>query len=131
MPLLDSELMYVRLNPRTHTVFGLGKIEVAFETISQFLQAHRYAGRLAANSVVQYALWMQDRTPEQHERLIQWWQDEVEGTGRVMIRKVQSGHELLATRTSRSPTWIRVARLVNSNTLGLYPLSWLCQMDPN
>src|SRR5215469_12552237 len=51
LPLLDSELMYVRLNPRTHTVFGLGKIEVAFETISQFLQAHRYAGRLAANSV--------------------------------------------------------------------------------
>jgi HK97 family phage portal protein len=84
-PLLDAELMYVRLNPRTHTVFGLGKVEVAFETISQFLQAHRYAGRLAANSVVQYALWMQDRTPEQHERLIQWWQDEVEGTGRVPV----------------------------------------------
>ncbi len=39
----------------------------------------------ASNSVVQYALWMQDRTPEQHERLIRWWQDEVEGTGRVPV----------------------------------------------
>ena len=29
--LLDDELMYVRLNPRTHTVFGLGKVEVAFD----------------------------------------------------------------------------------------------------
>ena len=95
MPLLDAELMYVRLNPRTHTVFGLGKIEVAFETISQFLQAHRYAGRLAANSVVQYALWMQDRTPEQHERLIRWWQDEVEGTGRVPVMSSETPPQVL------------------------------------
>jgi HK97 family phage portal protein len=94
-PLLDAELMYVRLNPRTHTVFGLGKLEVAFETISQFLQAHRYAGRLAANSVVQYALWTQDRTPEQHERLIQWWQDEVEGTGRVPVMSSETPPQVL------------------------------------
>jgi HK97 family phage portal protein len=95
LPLLDCELMYVRLNPRTHTPFGLGKIEVAFETISEFLQAHRYAARLAANSVVQYALWMQDRTPEQHERLIQWWQDEVEGTGRVPVMSSETPPQVL------------------------------------
>jgi HK97 family phage portal protein len=95
LPLLDSELMYVRLNPRTHTVFGLGKLEVAFETISHFLQAHRYAGRMAANSVVQYALWMQNRTPEQHERLIQWWQDEVEGTGRVPVMSSETPPQVL------------------------------------
>ncbi|HVG26129.1 MAG TPA: phage portal protein [Acidobacteriaceae bacterium] len=94
-PLMDGELMYIRLNPRTHTVFGLGKLEVAFETISSFLQAHRYAGRLAANSVVQYALWMQDRTPEQHERLIQWWHDEVEGTGRVPVMTSETKPEVL------------------------------------
>jgi len=94
-PLLDAELMYVRLNPRTHTVFGLGKVEVAFEAISNFLQAHRYAGRLASNSVVQYALWLNDRTPEQHERLIRWWQDEVEGTGRVPILSSESKPEVL------------------------------------
>ncbi|HEY4009670.1 MAG TPA: phage portal protein [Acidobacteriaceae bacterium] len=95
LPLLDAELMYVRLNPRTHTVFGLGKLEVAFETISSFLQAHRYAGRMAANSVVQYALWMQDRTPEQHERLIQWWQDEVEGTGRVPVMSSETAPQVI------------------------------------
>jgi HK97 family phage portal protein len=95
LPLLDEELMYIRLNPRTHTVFGLGKLEVAFETITHFLQAHRYAGRLAANSVVQYALWMQNRTPEQHERLIQWWQDEVEGTGRVPVMSSETPPQVL------------------------------------
>lgn len=94
-PLLNEDLMYVRLNPRTHTVFGLGKVEVAFETINQFLQAHRYAGRLAANSVVQYALWLPERTPEQHQRLIQWWQDEVEGTGRVPVLSSEQKPEVL------------------------------------
>ena len=62
-PLADSELMYIRLNPRTHTPFGLGRLEVAFETIGQFLGANRYAGRLASNSVVQYALWLGDASP--------------------------------------------------------------------
>ena len=35
--LADEELSYIRLNPRTHTPFGLGKLEVAFETIHEFL----------------------------------------------------------------------------------------------
>ena len=84
-PLLDRELMYLRLNPRSHTVFGLGKLEVAFESINSLLSAHRYAGRLASNGTVQYALWLKDRTPEQHERLTRWWQEEVEGSGRVPV----------------------------------------------
>ena len=91
----DRELMYVRLNARTHTPFGLGRLEVAFETINSFLGAHRYAGRLASNSVVQYALWLQGMNPSQHERLIRWWQDEIEGTGRVPILSVESKPEVL------------------------------------
>jgi hypothetical protein len=91
----DDELCYIRLNPRTHTPFGLGRLEVAFETINEFLSAHRYAARLASNSVVQYALWLQDLGPAQHERLIRWWQDEIEGTGRVPILSVESKPEVL------------------------------------
>lgn len=91
----DDELMYVRLNPRTHTPFGLGRLEVAFETVNAFLGAHRYAARLASNSVVQYALWLQDLTPDHHERLIRWWQDEIEGTGKVPILSVESKPEVL------------------------------------
>ena len=91
----DDELIYIRLNPRTHTPFGLGRLEVAFETINAFLGAHRYAGRLASNTVVQYALWLQDLTPEHHERLIRWWQDEIEGTGKVPILSVESKPEVL------------------------------------
>ncbi len=91
----DDELSYIRLNPRTHTPFGLGRVEVAFETINEFLSAHRYAGRLASNSVVQYALWIQGLTPTNHERLIRWWQDEIEGTGRVPIMSAETKPEVL------------------------------------
>ena len=94
-PLRDDELMYVRLNPRTYTAFGLGRLEVAFESISQFLSANRYAGRLASNSVVQYALWLDEATPEQHDRLIRWWQDEMEGTGRVPVLSCEKKPEVL------------------------------------
>ena len=94
-PLLDDELMYVRLNPRTHTAFGLGRLEVAFESITQLLGASRYAGRLASNSVVQYALWLDEATPEQHDRLIRWWQDEMEGTGRVPVLSCEKKPEVL------------------------------------
>ncbi len=95
LALNDDELMYIRLNPRTHTPFGLGRVEVAFETINEFLGAHRYAARLASNSVVQYALWLQDLQPTQHERLIRWWQDEIEGTGKVPILSVEQKPEVL------------------------------------
>jgi hypothetical protein len=91
----DEELSYIRLNARTHTPFGLGRVEVAFETINAFLSAYRYAGRLASNSVVQYALWLQGLTPAHHDRLIRWWQDEIEGTGRVPIISAESKPEVL------------------------------------
>jgi hypothetical protein len=91
----DDELIYIRLNPRTFTPFGLGRLEVAFETINSFMGAHRYASRLASNTVVQYALWLQDLTPEHHERLIRWWQDEIEGTGKVPIISAESKPEVL------------------------------------
>jgi phage portal protein BeeE len=44
---------------------------------------------------VQYALWLNERTPEQHERLIRWWQDEVEGTGRVPVLSSEAKPEVI------------------------------------
>lgn len=94
-PLLDRELMYLRLNPRSHTVFGLGKMEVAFESINSFLSAHRYAGKLTSNSTVQYALWLKDRTPEQHERLTRWWREEVEGSGQTPVLSSEEAPQVI------------------------------------
>ena len=95
IPLRDDQLIYLRMNPRTHTPFGLGPLEVAFETVNTFLAAHRFAGKLASNAVMQYALWLNETTPAQHERLIRWWQDEIEGTGRVPLLSSEQKPEVL------------------------------------
>jgi HK97 family phage portal protein len=93
--LRDDQLIYIRMNPRSHTPFGLGPLEVAFETVNSFLAAHRFAGNLASNAVVQYALWLNETTPAEHERLIRWWQDEIEGTGRVPLLSTEQKPEVL------------------------------------
>jgi len=83
--LRNDELVYLRLNPRTHTPFGLGRLEVAFETISWLLGAQEHAARLASNTVVQFALWLAEMPPTSYDKVISWWQNEIEGTGRVPI----------------------------------------------
>jgi len=134
-PLLDDELMYIRLNPRSHTPFGLGRLEVAFESVNQFLTANRYAGRLASNSVVQYALWLNEATPEQHDRLIRWWQDEIEGTGRVPILSSEQKPEVLrfagGTDADLRIQWQEFLIVMIANAFELPPMMLGLQKDVN
>ena len=135
VPLRDDELMYLRLNARSHTPFGLGKLEVAFETVNQFLSAHRYAGRLASNSVVQYALWLPDATPEQHDRLTRWWQDEIEGTGRVPVLSSEQKPEVLrfagGTDADLRLQWQEFLLRMVANAFDLPPMLLGLQQDVN
>src|SRR6202035_3408735 len=39
--------------------------------------------------------WLNEATPEQHDRLIRWWQDEIEGTGRVPLISTEQKPEVL------------------------------------
>jgi phage portal protein BeeE len=135
VPLLDRELMYLRLNPRTHTPFGLGRLEVAFETLNHFLSANRYAGRLASNSVVQYALWLDEATPQQHERLIHWWQDEIEGTGQVPILSTANKPEVLrfagGTDADLRLQWQEFLLRIVANAFDLPPMLLGLENDVN
>ena len=135
IPLRDDDMMYLRLNPRTHTPFGLGRLEVAFETVNQFLSATRYAGRLASNSVVQYALWLNEATPEQHDRLIRWWQDEIEGTGRVPLLSCEQKPEVLrfagGTDADLRIQWQEFLLRMVANAFDLPPMLLGLQADVN
>jgi HK97 family phage portal protein len=133
--LRDDQLMYVRMNPRSFTPFGLGPLEVAFETVNQFLSAHRYAGKLAANSVAQYALWLNESTPAQHDRLIRWWQDEIEGTGRVPLISSEQKPEVLrfaqGTDADMRLAWQEFLIRMVANAFGLPPLMLGLEADVN
>jgi HK97 family phage portal protein len=135
IPLNDDQLIYMRLNPRTHTPFGLGSLEVAFETINTFLSAHQFAGKLASNAVVQYALWLDESSPAQHERLIRWWQDEIEGTGRVPILSSEQKPEVLrfaqGTDADLRLSWQEFLIRMVANAFGLPPLLLGLESDVN
>ena len=133
--LLDDQLMYIRMNPRSFTPFGLGPLEVAFETVNQFLSAHRFAGKLAANAVAQYALWLNEATPTQHDRLIRWWQDEIEGTGRVPLLSTPEKPEVLrfaqGTDADLRLAWQEFLIRMVANAFGLPPLMLGLEADVN
>lgn len=133
--LRDDQLMYIRMNPRSFTPFGLGALEVAFETVNQFLAAHRFAGKLAANSVAQYALWLNEATPAQHDRLIRWWQDEIEGTGRVPLISTEQKPEVLrfaqGTDADLRLEWQRFLIRMVANAFGLPPMLLGLEGDVN
>jgi phage portal protein BeeE len=133
--LRDDQLMYVRMNPRSFTPFGLGPLEVAFETVNQFLSAHRFAGKLAANTVAQYALWLNEATPTQHDRLIRWWQDEIEGTGRVPLISTEQKPEVLrfaqGTDADMRLAWQEFLIRMVANAFGLPPLMLGLEADVN
>lgn len=133
--LCDNQLIYVRMNPRSYTPFGLGPLEVAFETVNQFISAHRFAGKLAANSVAQYALWLNEATPAQHDRLIRWWQDEIEGTGRVPLISTEQKPEVLrfaqGTDADLRLAWQEFLIRMVANAFGLPPLLLGLEGDVN
>jgi HK97 family phage portal protein len=133
--LRDDQLVYLRMNPRTYTPFGLGPLEVAFETVNSFLSAHRFAGKLASNAVVQYALWINEATQSQHERLIRWWQDEIEGTGRVPILSTQQKPEVLrfasGTDADLRLSWQQFQIRMIANAFNLPPMLLGLEQDVN
>jgi phage portal protein BeeE len=135
IPLQDNQLIYVRMNPRSYTPFGLGPLEVAFETVNAFLSAHRFAGKLASNAVVQYALWLNETTPAQHERLIRWWQDEIEGTGRVPLLSSEQKPEVLrfaaGTDADLRLTWQEFLIRMVANAFSLPPMLLGLEQDVN
>jgi len=86
IPLRDDELLYLRLNPRTNTPFGLGYLEVAFATIQAFLGAFGYAERRASNATPQYLIFLGENMDTAAVR--QWaayWEHVIEGMGKAPI----------------------------------------------
>lgn len=86
VPLYDDELIYLKLNPRTHTPFGLGYLEVAFMVVNAWLGAFEYAERRASNATPNFALFLGEDVDLPTVRQWQsYWEEQIEGTGKVPI----------------------------------------------
>ena len=83
--LRNDELIYIRPNPTTNTPFGVGSLEVAFDWVSRFLATSEYVGNIASNQRPEIMIDLGDVTQEEVQKFRSFWQNEVEGQGKVPI----------------------------------------------
>jgi len=55
----DDELIYIKSNNRSNTPFGLGKLEVAFNSVNSFLGIQDMSGKAGSDQVHKTMLWWQ------------------------------------------------------------------------
>lgn len=84
--LRDDELMYIRPNPTTASPFGLGPLEVAFNTVSRILGTAEFAGNVATNSRPSIGLDLGDGATDQTLSAFRaYWRNDVEGQGNMPV----------------------------------------------
>lgn len=84
--LRDDELIYLRPNPSTATPFGLGPLEVAFNSISRQLAVGEFAGNLTGNTRPGILIDMgKNASMEAVSSFRHFWTSDVEGQGKVPI----------------------------------------------
>ncbi|KIL35158.1 phage portal protein [Cohnella kolymensis] len=84
--LKDSELMYIRMNPRTNTPFGLSPLETVWESVNSFIAAHKSAGKQAGNSFIRKILNLGKGAQDSHVKAYRaYWNNEVQGLGQMPI----------------------------------------------
>jgi len=79
--------------------------------------------------------WLNEATPEQHDRLIRWWQDEIEGTGRVPLLSCEQKPEVLrfagGTDADLRIQWQEFLMRMIANAFELPPMLLGLQSDVN
>ncbi|WP_135552094.1 phage portal protein [Paenibacillus cymbidii] len=80
--LTDSEMMYIRMNPRTNTPFGLSPLETVWESVNNFIYTHRTAGKEAGNPSPRDVLNIgEGATANDVKAYRAYWENEVRGQG--------------------------------------------------
>lgn len=83
--LRNDQLVYIKHDPATDTPFGLGPLEVAFNTINRQLGTAEFAGNAASNATPAYALLFTDASTEDIGAIREYWQNEIEGQGKAPL----------------------------------------------
>ncbi len=86
IPLRDEELMYIRPNPTTASPFGLGPLEVAFQSISRLLGVGEFAGNITTNARPSILLDLGEGADKDALAAFRsYWTNDIEGQGKTPI----------------------------------------------
>jgi HK97 family phage portal protein len=83
--LTDSEMMYIRMNPRTNTPFGLAPLETVWESANNFIDSHRAAGKQAKNTFLRKLINLGKDGSGKVQAFVKYWNDEVVGQGQMPV----------------------------------------------
>ncbi len=82
----NDEILYIKDNESTDNPFGLGCMEVAFQSVNDFLAIQRMAGMAGADQIHKTWLWWeQPQTDSTYQILRRHIQNEIEGQAKVSI----------------------------------------------
>jgi hypothetical protein len=82
----EDEVLYVKDNPATDNPFGLGKMEVAFQSVNDFLGVQGMAGRAGTDQIHKTFLWWEAPQNEAHVQIVRRHiQNELEGQAKLSI----------------------------------------------
>ena len=85
IPLRNDQLIYIRKDPTTDNPFGIGCLEVAFQSINRLLSTADYAGNVAGNAQPANLLQLKDMDSNRLDTFREWWRNEIEGQGQMPI----------------------------------------------
>ncbi|MDR0269632.1 phage portal protein [Paenibacillus sp.] len=81
-----SEMMYIRMNPRTNTPFGLSPLETVWESVNNFIESHRAAGKQAKNTFLKKLISLgKNADSKAVKAFIEYWTSEVMGQGKMPV----------------------------------------------
>lgn len=83
---MHDELVYIKDNVRSSTPFGIGKLEVAFNTVNAFLGVQDMASKAGSDQVHKTMLWWeQPQNPGHLQTIRRYTQNEMEGQSKISM----------------------------------------------
>ena len=82
----DDEIVYVKDNPTTSSVFGVSKMDVAFQSLVHFIGVQAMSGRAGADQISKVWLWWdQPQTETNYQIVRRHIQNEAEGQAKISM----------------------------------------------
>lgn len=80
-----KDIAYLQREYFTYQPYGLSPVMVAYKYIDYYLSAVEQSNSKATNGTADYLIDLEDVSNEERERFIQYFNEEIEGTGKIPI----------------------------------------------
>lgn len=133
---LANELIYIRDNVRTSTPFGLGKLEVAFNTVNAFLGAQDMASRAGSDQVHKTFLWWeQTLNPQVLQTVRRYITNDLEGQAKISLIAGAKSPNVVDVQAVKPEDllldWQEFTIRIIANAFDISPLSLGLERDVN